>query len=526
MKRKLALLLSIVMAAGMLTACGSDGVEKKTDNAAGQEEQDETAAAPNEVESDETLTVVLAGEPEGMTRLAGNNDVGLYINPSFGHLLSYNSETKEIESGIADYEIIDDTHYRFTIKDEVVFSDGTPVTTEDVQYTMQCYKDANVQAISSFDVENFVVEDDQNIIIALENYERGWEYDLTSELPIFSKRSIDEIGVENTAMQAPISCGKYTVNEWKHGQYILYERNENYWDDSYTGYFKYIKMMFVPDAASRVLAVRSGDADVANEVSITDYTSLKGDATVSASAYPTGKVVNLLFNCQKMTDEKAREAVAHAVNAENVNSVLNLGEGKVVQGLFDPEFQYYAPVYEEEHAEYDVELAKEMWQKTDYAKSGIPLKLICLQSYKNAAAVVQEDLRQSGIEVEVNVMDQMAYLETSRSGDYDMQISNSLAIIPRNTTYAQINPSQIGQAANSIRYETKELSAAIEKAESSDDTEAKEGYEEIQKIVFDNYCLVGLCDTEAYCVYNKDIEGFTVGSILNRVDFTMMYREQ
>ena len=48
----------------------------------------------------------------------------------------------------------------------------------------------------------------------------------------------------------------------------------------------------------------------------------------------------------------------------------------------------------------------------------------------------------------------------------------------------------------------------------------------IQKIVFDNYCLVGLCDTEAYCVYNKDIEGFTVGSILNRVDFTMMYREQ
>lgn len=538
MKKKLALLIAGALLVGSMSGCGAADTKTSSATVGSSVEQtgkeagestgaaaEQTIGAENQIKSEETLTVAFAGEPEGMTRLSATGSIGLFINPNYGFLLKYNPDTKEIESGIADYEAIDETHYRFTIKEGMVFSDGTPITTEDVLYTVQCLKKTGVESTNYLDVDNFVIEDERNIIVALTKYELGWDYWFADEIPVFSKASIDEIGLENTLMEAPVSCGKYMVKEWNHGQYILYERNENYWDDSSACYYKYLKYTFVPDAASRMLAVRSGDADVADGMTVSDYKSLANDPEVTAEGYDSGKTLNLLMNCEKITDIKVREAIAHAVNAESVNAIMNLGMGRVEQGYFPSTFPHYISVYEGDHVSYDPELTKQLLAEAGYA-NGLSLKLICLRANASAAGVVQEDLRQAGIEVEVNIMDQMAYLDTSKSGDYDLQITTNTAVVPSNQNFAQIDPKRIGKAANSIRYDSEELSAAIEESLSSDPAVSKAGYEKVTKIILENYCLVGLCNADYYCAYDKDLTGMKIGSRLNRIDYTQFYPKQ
>lgn len=322
MKTNLKRIMTGALAAAMafsLAACGQDSsstdVASDSSSSSSMLTTPDTASTTNATASDEELTVALMGEPSTLFALGGTLvESGLVIeNAMGGRLLDFDASTGEISPSLADtYELVDDTHARFHLRDGACYSDGTPVTAEDVLYSFNVAKENAVSFTSYFDMANSSAEDDQTVIIAFTEYVPGWEQLFANPAAtITSEANVNAVGgVDNAGHNPPIGCGRYVFKEWSSGQYILIERNENYWDDSYTGYYKTIRFTFIPDAASRVLALQSGDVDVAQRISMSDYMALQNNPDAKGLPFATDRVFNLMFNVQSdvFSNELLREA--------------------------------------------------------------------------------------------------------------------------------------------------------------------------------------------------------------------------
>lgn len=520
-----ALLLVCVLCCGMFTGCGKSGAttSENIEPVGNNNPIVETIGSKvdNTEKTDETLIVIVEGEPDALCALNSSSSSFQIHSPTASRLVNYDAANKTVTPGIAEnWEAIDETHYRFTIREGITFSNGTPITAEDVLFCLQCYEKAGSSNMVDIDLSQTTVENDRNIVIAFKKFVPGWEFTV-ADIDIYSKADAEAIGMDNTLRNPPAGAGKYVFKEWKSGEYVLYERNESYWDDTYAGYYKYIKVIWAADSASRVLAVQSGDANVANRISTTEAVMLKNDPSAHAVGYDCGVTYHMLFNCETgvCTDPKVREALSYAVDAEAVNNALNMGMGNVAQGWILPSFPYYKEYFEGGHLPYDPDLAKQKLADAGYP-NGIELKLLVQPANKNAATVVQESMRAAGISVDVQVQEAATFVASARAGEFDLQIGNNALAVEGSSVFNHIDPAKIGKAVNNIRCNSDELSAAIARAQSFDLTERAAGYSDVIDFIFGNHCLVGLCDSDKYCAMTVGLNGLTVGTGMGYIDVT------
>ena len=486
-----------------------------------------TAFADNTVKSDEMLTVVVQTEPTVITGLNGQTtEAGLIIAECFGGTL-YEYRNGEITPSIAtSYDTIDETHYRFHLREDACFADKTPVTAADVLFSYTAYVNSGIQNALYFNMDEFVVEDDHTIVIAFKEYVPGWLAGLAEgSLPIFSEAGVEAVGgLEAAARNCPVSCGRYNVAEWKNGEYILLERNENYWDPDYVGYYKYIKFLGVPDPAARLLAVQSGDANVAFLINTADYIGLAANPTVDGVVTSETALFNLILNgsSEKLQDPRVREAIAYATDAESINILTNMGSGKVAQGLFPESFPYYHEVFEGGHLPYDVEKAKSLLAEAGV--SNLTLHLPVLASNQNIATIVKESMRQAGIEVEIEICEQNVYVETARSGKYDIQIGGTDYTSVTPNCFNQWDPSMVGKSIGSIYMaDNAELADMAVRGRSSDEATCAQAFSDVIDYVIGGNYIIGLCTRGKFCAVTAGLQELSTGTRMNYIDVSYMH---
>lgn len=528
--RKLLALLCTFSLSLSLAACGSAPAASgavKSDATSAVASSQEAASKPEPL-SDKTLTVVLQTEPTALTGLlGGGTEAGLIIMDTMVNTLyRYDGESRQAVPALASsYETIDELHYRFTLRDDACYSDGTPVKAQDVVYSFTKYAETGVANASYFDVEGLKAEDDQHVIIAFKNYVPGWLYLVSeSSMAVFSEAAVEAVGgPEGAERTVPASCGRYKFSEWKSGEYVLVERNENYWDKDRMGYYKFIKFIFIGDSAARALSIQSGDADVAYRVAATDY--MAGEANSSTAGYmiPCESVYNVFFNCSSdlMSNAKLREAVAYAIDANAVSNLVTLGLGKPCQGLWSPSFPYMHNVYEGGVLPLDLEKSKAALQESGL--TNVKLRCITLPANQNIATIIQENLRQVGIEMEVVPMEQSVYVQEARGGNYDLQIGNTTVETLQPNAFNQIDPAKVGISIASCRIDDPAMTDLVSKACSSDEATSAEGFNGIIDYVFNNFCLRGLCTENKYCVVRQGIQGLNASSRMGYLDVGNAY---
>lgn len=487
------------------------------------------AAVDTTEKSDETLNVALAGEPTTLFSLGGSSLENQLIiqNVMDGRLLEFDAETGEVYPSLADdYELVDDTHARFHLREDACYSDGTPVVAQDVLYSFTLAKANAVGFTNYLDMEQSSAEDDHTVIIAFTQYVPGWEQlfanpaaTITSEANVEAAGGVDEAG-----HNPPIGCGRYVFKEWASGQYITLERNENYWDKNYTGYYKTIQFTFVPDAASRVLALKSGDVDVAARITMSDHMAMENDPNAKGVPFATDRIFNLFFNVSEgsvFANSLLREAVAYAIDADAVNALQNMGQGQVVQGQWASTHPYYREYYEDGYLQQDVDKAKALMAEAGYA-DGFDCTLITGAATASIATVLQESLRQVGINMEIEQMEQSAYVEAARNGEYDCYVGATTAGTLSPDNFNQLDPAKIGITVGGYRDDSKDVSAMIEKASSSDETTAQEGWDELYDLVFGQYYCKGLCNAIDCYGLSKNLDGLKLGK-LNYMDVSYVH---
>lgn len=308
------------------------------------------------------------------------------------------------------------------LRDDIVWSDGEPITSEDFVFTYEMTMNPKNTVASTFPydkLEKVEAPDARTVVMTFKEPFAAWQATLWHGLlpahvlrPVFEKEGTIDNAEWNRA--PTVGCGPFVFKEWESGSFIRFVANEKYW----LGRPKIdeIFIRIVPDDASQVAALKAGDGDLGTFIAYSDIPTLEqaGVQMVKVfSGYNEGWYFYL--HPEKghpaLKDVRVRQAIALAFDRFSICKDLLLG-------LTKPPATYWANTpWQDPTLEpwpYDPERAKQLldeagWKDTNgdgvRDKDGVELVLTLgtttREIRRDVQAVAQQQLAQVGIKLEL-----------------------------------------------------------------------------------------------------------------------------
>ena len=299
-----------------------------------------------------------------------------------------------------------------TLRDDVTFSNGDPLTADDVLFTMQMNLNnmATATRFAAVDIENSYAEDEHTVVLKLFNYDNCLLPYLTGEYgQILNKKYVEEVGEDEAIGQHPIGTGPYVFSEWDVGTSITLVKNETYWGDPSNQNFDSINYMFFSDDNIRALELEQGNLDIAllNTNESIGRISGMGEQGLAVSSVPLTKVgyfcMATIIEDDTFQDVNKRLAIAHALDMDAIVSTIAGETAIAATSLFPSGSLGYA-----DHSyEYDPELAKEYLEKAG-CPNGFEFTIEVANNQQmnlELAEAMQAYLGQVGITMNIEPMD-------------------------------------------------------------------------------------------------------------------------
>jgi peptide/nickel transport system substrate-binding protein len=409
--------------------------------------------------------------------------------------------------------------YTIPLREDIVFSDGSPMTANDVKFSIdQDTKTANTGwgfVNSAIDVVNIV--DDYTIDVVLKY---PWA-PIIADLSMFSNAIVPDNYGGKTAeayYTAPVLTGPFMWGEWKKGQYLKLVKNPNYWKEG-KPYLDSVSWNVVPDSNTRKLQLQGGQVDINDTPDWSSFDSLDGSPSVTTYAFPSTQIdyVGLNQAREPFSDVHVRRAIAFAVDRQALVDAVLFGHGEVANSLLSPG----TPFYDEnvEGPQYDVAKAKAelaMSSKPD----GFSTTLLIRSGNANQATssqIIQDQLKVIGIDVEIVQLDPTANKKALQAMEYDMAFSVWTMDIPDPDQWTTFALTPEGGAHSAFtNYENPELIALNEKAQRSNDPAERENlYSQIQETAGEEAFLTYLYYSPYAFASTDKVKGFAVTPLGN-----------
>lgn len=221
--------------------------------------------------------------------------------------------------------------YTFTLRDDITFHDGEPVTAEDVAFTLETIlnPDNGSEIASNYeDVTNVKVLDEKTVAITLEAPNVAFLDYMT--IGILPKHALEGKDVVTDGFnQKPIGTGPFMLTAWDMGQSITLEKYDGY----YNGAAKLDKVIFkiVEDTEARALQLKSGELDLA-QVTPKSAKELEGLEGFTALDMKTADYRGILYNFNHAFFKEYRElpnALSYAIDRQAIIDTVLLGQGSI-----------------------------------------------------------------------------------------------------------------------------------------------------------------------------------------------------
>lgn len=329
----------------------------------------------------------------------------------YDQLLRRDSTTLEPIPWIAEsWEQESPTTWRFIIRDDVTFSDGSALTAHDAAFSLSRILD---KALNSPQFANFsavakaTADSDTELVIETHKPSATLLTYLTT-LSIVSEDYVQEVG-DDGLNEKPMGSGAYVMESARAGSEVTLIRNEDYWGEAPA--IEEAVFRAVPNVSTRVSDLRSGQADLVVTLGADQAAELEGQADVQVLAVPTERVDYLALNTLADTptkDLRIRQAIAAAINYDSL--IENLGGG-----FADPVGAVLTPLafgYPEDAQkyEYDPEHAREL-----LAEAGVENPVLAFPASPaynpQLIQAIQSDLQAVGFTVDITNTDHATYLQ-------------------------------------------------------------------------------------------------------------------
>ena len=505
--------LALVMTAG-LGACGSASAGSSVTGTSGAAVSGSTGAAAVQT-GDDIVNIAFTDSVGTVNPL--NMDV-TFINyyatsMMFLPLASFNDKY-EPDYLLAESITTDDNQtFKVKLKDNAAWSDGEPVTSDDVIYTIlkftcpavanpnfdftpfKGFNDDGTSPEGATEIEGLHKTDDKNLEFICKDHMslNTFLNNVATWVCILPKHAIenipdDQLLTDSWFSHPDVVDGPYFLDDYDPAHYVSYHANENYFE----GAPKIPKINFRIMQGSEILAgLKSGEIDMVHpscSIPVEDR-----DAVEKLEGFTTKYTDNIinemtLFNTSKeyLSDPRVRQAIIYAIDRDTIVKQLLNGKGEVTDGFICSG----SPFYNEGKTKlsYDPDKAKQLLEEAGWDGSQT------LQYYVSssdsivvkAAQLIQQYLQNVGVKIEINTVD-FATLMTIGGTDEEDFFSVQYTITP-NDYWADIkNLIDVQDFSWSGGYYNEKVDEDLAKTqETTDETELKSLYNEIEEQVIED----------------------------------------
>jgi peptide/nickel transport system substrate-binding protein len=393
---------------------------------------------PAEAASKRFLPGVWALQQEGGTLTFGLEGDVRGLEPALSYDFTANPVVCQISEGLLAFdtagnlipllaetwEQVDEVTYTYTLREGVMFSDGSPVTTEDVVASIARVRDPEVAGPLAwmYDTPGAEVEavDDQTVKITLATPSALFRYvAATTAAHIVPKKAIDEFGLD--FLVNPIGTGPFKLEAWDAGSQIALARNENYWQEG-KPYFDKLVFKIVEEGTTRVTGLKNDELQIITNVPPDQIEITKAFENVNFMDV-VGYTINglVMRNDQPPFDDiNIRKAVCHAIDMQAIMDSLVKDTGVLARNTTVPPDMPGSASAELEPVPYDMEKAKELMAASSMP-DGFRTELAVVAPndiWVPQAIAVQQALKELNIEVDVVQMPYADMITLQQSGDY------------------------------------------------------------------------------------------------------------
>lgn len=289
------------------------------------------------------LTVALPGS---LSSLDVNTEAGIlnyYVAAIAQEGLLEVAPDGTLAPGLAEsWEIVNPTTYTFTLRSDATFADGTPVTIDDVLFSIEKARDPEVSPGTSWawgGVDTATQTGDNQITITLlsPNVGFGWIPTAAGALFVTSKAFFEAAGTVGTSSALILGSGPYRATSFQADSHAEFERVDTWWGG--VPKVKKVRFEFIADENARLLARQSGDIDVALNVPLDQSDQWQKVDDTRVLFTPDHSWVGITFDTTvaPFDDVNVRKAVAHAADRASIVSGILKGHGSVALGFPTPD---------------------------------------------------------------------------------------------------------------------------------------------------------------------------------------------
>lgn len=363
------------------------------------------------------LRIDLTGEPSSLDpHMQWNPDSYYVYRNIFDNVLTRDNDGVITPQIATAWEYISDTELVLTIREGVTFHDGTPLTADDVAFSVSriINPDFGSPQLGQFNqIVSAEVMDGNRVKLTTAGPYPALLAQLV-KLSVVPRHVVEAVGNE-AFNHEPVGSGPYSFTEWNRGVSVTLERNDAYWGDQ--GPFETATFHAVPDAATRIANLLAGEADLVVGLDSDGAMQLAGNPEVQTLSAPTERVAFLGMNLDRppFNDPDLRRAASLAIDSVAIaEGLLGAGEVPVAQLSSPTHFGYaegIAPY------EYDPELAAEIVAgKAELAATPAVFATAPVFDQRVVQAL-QQMLNDVGFNISISLTDMPTYLAAARSPD-------------------------------------------------------------------------------------------------------------
>lgn len=527
MKKLLTLILCLAMVLSVFAGCSSTPATEEGASSSGEAAQGEAADS----EYKDTLVFAMNTDVQSMDPQIQNDTTSeQVVKMLYNTLLKFEDDGTVVGDLAESWSVSEDKlTWTFNLKQGVKFHNGKELTSADVKATFDRALNAEAGGLRTTEIIKMftAVEapDPYTVTITTDGPYGPMESLMCNmSLGIMDADYIEKYGLDlGTSAEGENGTGPFKVVSWERDQEIVVERFDDYFGTP--AKLQTVVYTIIPEAASRVIALETGEVDVIDKPTDEDLARLEADTeNFTVLRKPTISQRLFRFGCNDpiISNTKVRQAIVYAIDRQAIIDALFTGSGYPSTAPLAPVTFGYSDLGE---IEQDLELAKSLLAEAGYP-DGFDTKIITTERYQNGielAEIISQQLAEIGINAEIEVWEWSA-LSASWNGITADEFEQPIFIMGAGPSMRDADGGLRGLYTTSETglndrnygfYSNAEVDALIEQGmQETDQQKRVEIYKEAMEILYrEDPVAFWLFDMYGLAITSSKVEGVTLSPI-------------
>jgi peptide/nickel transport system substrate-binding protein len=467
-----------------------------------------------------TLVMARQQEPDTLNPIVSDNNGSIFTTEQiFEGLVETVPGTLEPQPALASSWDIsaDGLTYTFHLR-QAKFSNGDPVTADDVTYSISRLIDTKIDPNFSFlftNVKSVTTVDASTVQIVETVLDPALLSDLTLPSAVIVPQKVMKALGEDGFGQNPVGSGPFMLKSWVKGQSVELVRNPNYWRTGQP-YLDGITFLAIPDDNARLLKVQSGGAQIGDNVPASQVARLNAVSGLRVLSEPSMSTWEILLNNKTtpLNDKLVRQALNYATPKDVINELVYGGTATIANSMtvqtrfWDKSVAPYP---------YDIAKAQQLMAQSSSPNGFSGTFEIQAGDVQEAqvATILQGEWAKIGVSFQIKTIDRTTRLADMRAGTYTIQLRPSTAWssdITDDSEFADIyfngnNTAWYGQ--HSWYNSPAATQLAAQAAATVDSTKRQQLYSQLQTLTMGDAPFVPILFAPYLTVVSSSVQGFS-----------------